>query len=136
MNVNSNARNKNSSLYLKGEWAERFAVLTKVWNLSPEYQELCSSQFLVRSTNSYFGLHSYQDANDFERCKLQIGSTVYTLEYINCSDTWLMDQTGNIELILSCRTCSFRDFAVAIVQPRYEGLSDEKYYALREVGTK
>lgn len=120
------------SLYLKGEWAEKFAILTKVWSLSPEYQELCSSQFLVRSTVDY--LYKYIQSHDpFMADKLLIGSTMYTLDYINCTIDWLLEQDRSMELILSCRTCSFRNFAVAIVQPRYKGLSDEKYYSLREV---
>lgn len=127
--------NESESLYLKGEWAEKFAVLTKVWSLSEKYQELCSSQFLVRCSVERLLKATYDDTDDFNTPKLQIGRVIYNMECINCTLDWLESQKDSFELIISCRTCSFRNFAVAIVQPRFKGLSDERYYSLREVSS-
>lgn len=130
-----------TNLYLKGEWAERLAVLSKVWVLSETHIAELERYFLLRSDNEMLvDQIECTDTGDY----LKLGVTLYKVEYMNCS--WnMLDAPAfyaghtvhnipeRVELVLSCRLLSARNFAVVIVQPRYEHVTDEAYYAIREL---
>lgn len=135
-----------TNLYLKGEWAERLAVLSKVWVLSETHIAELERYFLLRSDNEMLiDQIECTDTGDY----LKIGVTLYKVEYMNCSwnmldccwnmlDYGSVSQSKNpllVELVLSCRLLSARNFAVVIVQPRYEHMTDEAYYMIRELDT-
>lgn len=123
-----------SDLWLSSKtlWLRSAAIYRKVWALSNEEQEPLNEHFLLRSTTTSFLDKVYQDTHDCFKDKIQIGVVIFEVEYMNCSATY-MEKSKPADLLLSCRVRSAKNFAVVIVQPKYEQMSDSRYFAIREL---
>jgi hypothetical protein len=79
----------------------------------------------------------FEDEEDSLKDKIVIGVVTYEVHYLNTSATELMELYGRqgvppVELVLSLRVINSRSFAVCLVQPRWDSLTEEKYLSYRE----
>lgn len=119
------------------DWERKLAIFSRVWYLTAEEQDYLDIHSLYRCTLSTFLEKMFQHEEDHCKDKIEIGVVTYTLSYINCSSIELIEtgdkvgQTG-VGLLISCRAMGRgRNFAAALVQPRYRGMSEEKWNSIR-----
>lgn len=118
------------------DWNRRAAILSRVWYLSSQEREELDTHSLYRATLGTFLQKMFQSEEDHCLDKIEIGVVTYTISYLNCSSVELIEagdgiELADIQLLLSCRVVQRRNFAIALVQPRYRGMSEEKWNSVR-----
>lgn len=124
---------------LRLQWERDAAVFSRVWYLTEGERQKLDTHVALRCSLLEFGHKMFEDEEDFLKDKIAIGVVTYEVHYLNTSATKLMEafvhqSAGGppYQLVLSLRVVNSRSFAVCLVQPRWESLTEEKFLSYRE----
>lgn len=123
-------------LHYKAIIEREAAIFSQVWFLTPPEREKLDTHVALRTSLREFGDRMFEDEEDCLKDKIVIGAVTYEVHYLNCSATQLCEkhcEDEDMQLVLSLRAINSRGFAVCLVQPRWEGMSEEKWLKYREV---
>lgn len=130
---NTSSSSRRVTAWSKQDWERKEAIFSRVWYLTEEEQGELDIHALYRTTLSTFLEKMFQAEEDHCKDKIEVGVVVYNCSYLSTSSIELIEAEGPLDtqLLISCRAVNKKNFAVALVQPRYKGMSEEKWNCIR-----